>query len=98
MKYGPRRFRPSKNLCNSAGMPRTDPRDHFYLTRCRDCPDWHEAHPDRPLTAARHACKHASEHPGHEAYVINLYLLKVVHRYRFDALTKSEAPSDTPPF
>ncbi len=95
-----RRFfaqRPPKQLWRSAGMPCTDNRDDFYLAKCCQCPDWTEIHDKRPVTACRHACKHAYDEPGHESYVVNVTRLTVPHRYRFDPLPKGSV-SDEPPF
>lgn len=79
-------------------MPLTDDRDHFYLTKCNDCLTLNEKHDKKPITAARHACEHAQKTPGHSAYVINVNLLKVVHRYQFDKLTPPPGGVTEPPF
>lgn len=79
-------------------MPRTDDRTHIYIVRCVQCPDWYELHDQRPIAAARNACYHAHERPGHSAYVIDLHKLSVVHRYHFDTLTHPNGGGDERPF
>lgn len=75
-----------------------DPWEHYYIVRCIDCPQWVEHHNRHPLAAAQHACRHASRHSGHTAYVINLNQLKIAHRYHFDAMLGPKDSSDEPPF
>lgn len=63
-----------------------DPRDHYYLVRCVSCPLWIQHMDCKPIAAERAAHKHAKRHAGHDAYVIDLNALKVVCRYRFEAM------------
>lgn len=63
-----------------------DPRDHYYVVRCSQCPKWIEHRDRKPIAAERVAHRHAKRKAGHEAYVIDLNVLTVVCRYRFDAM------------
>lgn len=101
MRYNPkipRKYTPSPHLCKSAGMPLTDNREHFFVVRCNHCPDWVETFDKRPIAAARTACYHAHERPGHSAYVIDVHKLTVVHRYEFETLTHPNGGDGNPPF
>jgi hypothetical protein len=75
----------------------TDPRNHYYIARCAACPEWIEHCPQAPFKAERVARKHAKHQPGHEAYVVDVSSLNVVHRYRYDAIPALGADS-MPPF
>lgn len=73
----------------------TDPRTHFYIARCTCgamicCPQ-------APIKAELWAMKHARRNSGHMAYVVNVNLLTVDHRYRFDAIPDNEDGNE-PPF
>lgn len=67
-----------------------DPRTHYYVSRCTQCPTWIVHSPNAPMRAEREARRHAKRRTGHEAYVIDLNALAVVYRRRFDALDESE--------
>lgn len=70
-----------------------DPRSHYYLTRCADCPEWYVECPQAPFKAEREARRHAKRRTGHTAYVIDVTALSVVYRRRYDALTVSDEPT-----
>lgn len=76
----------------------SDPRDHYYVARCSQCPKWIVQCPKSPIKAERAASQHARRCPGHDAYVIDLDTLSVVYRRLYEPLLTVANEADKPPF
>ena len=96
-----RRYYPNTRVdsCAAAGYPfDRSTQDHYFIARCRNCPEWLVKNPQAPFAACRTACRHAKTYSGHESYVIDLERLMIIRRYRFDAIPGTNGPSDDPPY